>query len=54
MTASVLNTVRGSFNGSICLTPRPAPEATVQRVVPARPRTSFLLVLLRALSAFAA
>ena len=54
MTASVLNNVRGSFNASIRLTPRPAPEATVERVVPARPRTSFLLVLLRALSAFAA
>ena len=36
------------------MAPRLAPEATVQRVVPARPRTSFLVVLLRALAAFAA
>jgi hypothetical protein len=54
MTASVLNSVRGSFNASTRSALRPAPEMTVQRVVPVRPRGGFLVVLLRALSTFAA
>ncbi len=52
------NTARAQFNGSAPPMARPADpaehEATVLRAAPARPRTRFLSVLLRALSAFCA